>query len=284
MSKILDLKGIKIGKITIIEYAYSKNNHRWWRCVCECGNEIYVGSQNLIRGFPKSCGCFNKHNLEGKRFGKITVIERTTQRKHGSVVYKCLCDCGKAIYKTNGSILSNTNEYGCGCFNPKIKYDKKDKKLLSIWNGMKIRCSYTKGKNYKIYCGRGIKVCDEWLGENGFNNFKNWALKNGYENGLSIERINVNGNYCPENCTWIPLKEQAKNTRRTRRITINNETKCLADWLKIYKINASTFYGRKKKYNIDDATALSMPKIKERKFAEFGEFLADADKENSDSN
>jgi len=97
---------------------------------------------------------------------------------------------------------------------PRYVHQVKDhKRLWEIWNGIKKRCLFENDQRYHQYGGRGILMCDEW--QSSFDHFADWALSNGYEDGLSIERIDVNGNYCPENCKWIPLREQAFNKRDT---------------------------------------------------------------------
>lgn len=109
------------------------------------------------------------------------------------------------------------------------RYSKKDN--LSLWNiyhGMKKRCLNPNCKRYKDYGGRGIVICDEWL--KGFDYFADWAYANGYEQGLTIERIDVNGNYCPENCSWITRAEQAYNKRDSIKVTYNGITKDLTVW------------------------------------------------------
>ena len=103
---------------------------------------------------------------------------------------------------------------------------------------MKDRCYRNSCSNYCDYGGRGIKICDEWL--NDFSTFKEWALSNGYREGLTIERKDVNGDYCPENCCWIPKSEQAKNRRNSHFITYKGETKTLSDWSKELHIDRET--------------------------------------------
>lgn len=101
-------------------------------------------------------------------------------------------------------------------------------KIYKRWKTIKDRCYREKNNYYKHYGGRGIKMCQEWLDD--FMNFYNWAMANGYQDGLTIERIDVNGDYCPENCKWITLEEQALNKTNTRYLTYNGETKTLKEW------------------------------------------------------
>lgn len=104
----------------------------------------------------------------------------------------------------------------------------KNTRVYRVWQSMKSRCNYKSVNGYKNYGGRGITVCDEW--KNDFMNFYNWAMANGYKEGLSIDRIDVNGNYCPENCRWITMQEQYYNKRNTVYLTYKNKTQSLLDW------------------------------------------------------
>lgn len=103
---------------------------------------------------------------------------------------------------------------------------------------MNERCYNKNNKRYKDYGGRGIKICDEWLKDN--TRFFNWALNNGYNDNLTIDRIDVNGNYEPNNCRWTTLQQQNRNTRRNRYFTINGVTKCLKDWCTHYNVPCNT--------------------------------------------
>lgn len=113
-------------------------------------------------------------------------------------------------------------------------------RLYKIFQYMKQRCYNPKKKEYKNYGGRGITICEEWL--NDFINFYNWAICNDYNDDLTIDRIDVNKNYCPENCRWITKTLQNKNTRYTDKIKEGNEVLSLNDWVKKHKISKSTIY------------------------------------------
>jgi hypothetical protein len=104
---------------------------------------------------------------------------------------------------------------------------KKQTRLYRIWCGMKSRCRNPKFPRYPDYGGRGIVICQEW---NDYIAFREWALSSGYKENLCIERNNNNGNYCPDNCKWIPLAVQARNTRNNRHLTIFDETKTVVEW------------------------------------------------------
>ena len=125
-----------------------------------------------------------------------------------------------------------------------------NKELYKRFMKMVERCENPNCKAYENYGARGIRVCDEW--KNNFVSFYNWAMANGYRDDLTIERINVNGNYCPENCKFIPLSEQAKNKTNNVWITYNGETHYLAEWSRIIGLNAQTIRNRLKKYGYDN--------------------------------
>lgn len=133
----------------------------------------------------------------------------------------------------------------------------KRKRLYVIWINMKGRCFNQSRPDYKYYGERGITVCDDW--KNSFQDFKNWAMSSGYNDNLTIDRIDVNGNYCPENCRWIPFSEQRENTRQTRKITINGETKTIKSWCRQYGISYDMVIMRIHR-GMDDVSALLTPR------------------------
>lgn len=122
-------------------------------------------------------------------------------------------------------------------------HGQKHTKLYKVWEGMKRRCTNKNSGSYKYYGGKGIKVCDSWQN---FQPFYEWAKANGYKEGLTIDRINSNGNYEPSNCRWVTYKEQNRNYSRNHLITYNGETKCLTDWADYFKINRATISFRLK--------------------------------------
>lgn len=118
------------------------------------------------------------------------------------------------------------------------KHGGRNEPLYGVWCAMKERCNNPHNKRYERYGGRGIKVCEEWA--NDYGSFRNWASKNGYTKGLTIDRIENNGGYCPENCRWVTRAEQNRNYSRNRMLTLNGETLCLADMAKKYGIKSAT--------------------------------------------
>jgi len=124
-----------------------------------------------------------------------------------------------------------------------LQHSKKENlRLWNIYHSMKKRCLNPNCKRYKDYGERGIKICDEWL--KGFDGFADWAKANGYRNCLSIERVNVNGNYEPENCTWITMKRQARNKRKSIFITYKGQRMDLMDWCEQLGLKYDTIHHR----------------------------------------
>lgn len=190
-------------------------------------------------------------NYIGQKFGYVEVLEKTNERKNGNIVYKCKCHkCGQIINRTLCNLVSRKNKghnnMTCGCFNfhhnNLYKHGLSDTKLIYIYSNMKQRCYNKNNPGYKNYGGRGIKICNEWL--NSFENFYNWAIKNGYQENLTIERMNNNGNYEPSNCRWATKLEQVRNRRNTVLITYKNETKTIKEWAEQYNIEFVTLKTR----------------------------------------
>ena len=168
-------------------------------------------------------------------------IDPKTQKQYR--MWDCKCECGNVI-SLRTSTLNGKNgpcQISCGCYKKekarKAKFVHGDSKTRfhNIWEDMRRRCNDSSRRSYKDYGGRGIKVCDEW--QNNYLSFKEWALNNGYADDLSIERIDYNKGYNPENCTWIPMPEQSKNRRMCNFITINGITHIQADWAREYGIS-----------------------------------------------
>lgn len=161
----------------------------------------------------------NPLDITGMKFGYLTAIHKTDKRYDGSIVWLCQCDCGNAK-EVAAKLLKKHNTLSCGCYRKEqtrkanTTHGMYKHQLYWRWNSMINRCTKPSQRCYKSYGGRGITVCDEWKT---FEPFAEWALSHGYEKDLSLERIDVNGNYCPENCTWIPVCEQNKNRRPFKR-------------------------------------------------------------------
>ena len=184
-------------------------------------------------------------DLTGLKFGRLTVIQRSGT-KNGHVAWLCKCDCGKTIV-TIGNLLKSGKSKSCGC--KKIEtcgdthriHGKSNTRLYIAWQHMKQRCCNTKNDRYKYYGGRGISICDDWMQ---FEPFEQWALSNGYEDELTIDRIDVNGDYCPENCRWVTWETQQNNKRNNNIIEAFGEKRTLAEWSKISGVNRTTIQKR----------------------------------------
>lgn len=174
-------------------------------------------------------------DITGQRFGRLVALYPTDKRRSGKILWKCVCDCGMTTLATPNALKSG-NTSSCGCLyketrRGKLKHGMTGKRIHRIWKGMYNRCFNSNTYDFKYYGGRGITVCDEWRGDDGFQNFYEWAMANGYRDELTIDRIDVNGNYSPNNCRWITQYEQTRNRRNTINITALGKTMCLKDWI-----------------------------------------------------
>lgn len=255
MSRIKDLSGMRFGRLTVKRQAGLDNNSRaLWLCKCDCGNEVVVKSTNLIKGSTQSCGCIRIRNISGQKFGRLTAqyISGRQRRKDGKtkIIWHCICDCGNEV-DLAAERLVNGNTKSCGCYNrdpeskkATTKHGLSNTRLFTIWQGMKQRCYYKKHVSYDHYGGRGIQLCEAWKDD--FKAFYDWAMMNGYKDNLTIDRIDVNGNYCPENCRWIPAEQQYFNRTDNRLLTMGNVTKTITEWSLQYSIDRETVSSRLK--------------------------------------
>ena len=198
-------------------------------------------------------------DLKGKRFGRLTVINQSKKRGNaGQYYWDCLCDCGNKT-TVSGVNLRNSNTKSCGCYKKLVakkslfKHGKKRHPLYRVWSTMKERCKNPNSKKFKNYGLRGISVCKKW--DSDFMNFYNWAMNNGYLKGLSIERIDNNGNYEPKNCKWITMAEQAKNKTTTVRVYYFGKEMTIAELSNKTGLSYDLLYQRifKLKWSVDDA-------------------------------
>ena len=148
------------------------------------------------------------NDLTGRQFGKLTVVSRAQNNKRGRAMWKCVCECGRTSIVVGYNLTGGTTR-SCGCLARKHGKAKKER-LYNIWVGMRQRCRDKNSKDYIRYGGRGITVCKEW---HDYATFRQWALSNGYEDTLTIDRIDTNGNYEPSNCRWVSYKVQNNNLR-----------------------------------------------------------------------
>lgn len=171
-------------------------------------------------------------NLAGRKFGRLLVLRQSPYKKRGKILWICKCDCGNTA-EVISEYLKSGHTRSCGCLSTKHGYARKER-LYGIWVGMKQRCRDENSKDYSKYGGRGISVCSEWIDD--YLAFRDWALSNGYNDTLSIDRIHNDGNYCPNNCRWVTLKVQNNNTSRNTYATYGNQTHTLSAWAEILNI------------------------------------------------
>lgn len=268
--------GDTFGNLTICEFLGKihspKDNHYFYKVKCSCGSETIISGSRLKEKKTKSCkycnykktGAKQIDNINlGDKFGKFTVVSNEGQIKKESsnhYYYKVRCECG-AEEIVRGSLLKNNKKIMCRlCYakNSKTyKHGKTNTRLFNIWQSMRDRCNCETSQAYKWYGGRGIKICNEW--NNDFMTFYNWSINNGYSNDLSIDRIDVNGNYEPSNCRWADKITQANNRRKNRLITYNGETHTLAEWGRITGLNDYNLDNRINKYGWSIEKALTTP-------------------------
>jgi hypothetical protein len=180
--------------------------------------------------------------LKGRKYGRLAVVERVAN-KGDKVAWKCKCDCGNETIVTTTALQSgNTKSCGCLLHERITKHGMYKTKLYKTWNNMISRCYCNSFRNFKNYGGRGITVCKEWKED--FQTFADLALSHGYSDELTLDRIDVNGNYEPSNCRWITNKEQQHNKRSNRYITFNGKTHTLKQWSEITGIHPKTISTR----------------------------------------
>lgn len=189
-------------------------------------------------------------DLSGERYGRLVVVERHGSSACQKATWLCQCDCGNTSITNTGSLHNGTTR-SCGCLHKeeigalRRTHGMSKTRLYEIWSGIKKRCYYPNNHNYQWYGGKGIKVCDDWRDD--FEIFRDWAMCNGYNDKLTIERNDLEGDYSPENCRWITMFEQHSNTSRNLYLTINGETKTLSQWSRESGIHIETIRGRRKR-------------------------------------
>ncbi len=247
MGAFIDLTGRRFGKLLVLGRAERDSRGRTrYLCKCDCGNETIVQSSYLKLGDTKSCGCL-KHqvnwrfdNLTGQTFGKLYVVKRVENDAQGTVQYLCRCECGnekivRANHLKRGAVRS------CGCLASALTsqrnttHNKTGTRLYRIWRGIKVRCYDAHHKDFRDYGAKGVTICDEWRDD--FQAFYDWAMANGYEENLSIDRIDNSKGYSPDNCRWADNIQQANNKTTNYYVVYKNERLTLSELARKYHLN-----------------------------------------------
>lgn len=189
-------------------------------------------------------------DITGCKYNRLTAVKFSHSDKNYNQYWVFRCDCGNEIIARKSFVISGHSK-SCGCLQKEIAknevvkhsviHNESKTRLYRILKGIHARC---RDKSVKYYGAKGIEVCPEW---SDYTVFKKWAIENGYKENLTIDRIDYNGNYEPNNCRWATYKEQAQNTSRNHFITHNSETKCIAEWCRELNIKVSTFCQRMRK-------------------------------------
>lgn len=182
----------------------------------------------------------------GKQYGRWTVLSFSHRASGKRQMYVCKCACG-TVRPVSIAAIKNGHTISCGCLQKEVARKLKTKhgdihtRLYKIWQDMRCRCKYPSSKYYYMYGGAGIFVCPEW---DNYEIFRHWALTHGYDDTLSIDRIDGKKNYEPTNCRWITMKQQQRNKRTNRLITLGNKTQCVTDWCEELHLNRNTINKR----------------------------------------
>lgn len=205
-------------------------------------------------------------DLTGMKFGALKVLRKDEGKTDSSksCYWVCECDCGNIVSRRTSTLkLAQKGAMpNCGCIDKKRllscslsmkKHGMTNTRIFSVWGNMLDRCNNPRNNEYYLYGGRGISVCNEW--RNDFKSFYGWAMDNGYKTGLSIDRIDVNGNYEPSNCRWATIKEQIRNRRNTRFVEVDGKIKTLGEISEEYMVDYAKLYKKVvgKNMNIKDA-------------------------------
>lgn len=253
MPRRLELAGKTFGRLIVLEFDHiSRDGSSYWLCECGCENKtrLVVKGYDLKRGHSNSCGCLQreKNDITGKTFGRLTVLGLDHITDRGRTYWLCECGCENkthVVVRRDGLISGNT--LSCGCLhseeltNRLTKHGMSQSRIYKTWVGVQQRCNNERNPRFDDYGGRGITLCDEW---STFENFRDWALNNGYSDELSIDRIENDKGYSPDNCRWADSVTQQNNTRKNHHFTYGGETKTIAEWSRCLCVPYSTLWYR----------------------------------------
>ncbi len=254
-----DLTGQRFDMLTVLERTDKRvNRYIVWRCQCDCGNIVEVGSNNLRSKYRHSCGCHvrNSKVMEGERFHNLTALH--PDPSCGTKwVFRCDCGVEKSISKSK---VVSGQTVTCGSCEYHSKHLAKAKtthggaytRFYELYKGMIKRCYYEKAINYHQYGGRGIYVCDEWRHD--FQAFREWSESHGWREGLTLDRIDNDGPYSPDNCRWVDEVVQGNNRSTNKILEFRGESKTASQWADKLGIPRKTLYERLRRgWSTEDA-------------------------------
>ena len=245
--KLNDLTGHRFGRLTVLERV---ENNKWgqrkYLCKCNCGREIVTLGKNLCNGRVKSCGCArvsekNLQNLEGMQFGDLKVLERA---EIGYTLWKCRCICGAECIVASHDLISGKKK-SCGCRRGQ-NHKMSGTPIYNLWQHIKLRCFNPEYAGYENYGGRGITICDEWLNFQAFYDYIS-KLEHCGEEGYTIDRIDVNGNYEPGNVRFAFRRAQSRNKRNNIYADYFGKRTLVVDIAELTGIKYNTLVQRLKK-------------------------------------
>ena len=261
----IDITGKQYGYLYVKSYSHTKGKIAYWNCSCVCGNDVVKAGKLLRNGHIKSCGCMTSKlvsdskidDMQGRKIGRLIFKEYVGLLNHHAL-WLCQCSCGNECIVKASSVKSGVTS-SCGCLAHEILMDRNIKHncaylpIYRNYHHMIRRCYDSTSKAYKWYGERGIRVCDEWKNkDNGFMNFYNWAIENGYKeeilpngrNKWTIDRINVNGNYEPSNCRWATNIQQANNKRTNVFVEHEGKKYTIAEFVREFNLNYNNTLAR----------------------------------------
>lgn len=199
----------------------------------------------------------------GDRFGYLIVLSKYSKDKYSHIRYLCKCECGNETIVLKSQLTSGKTK-SCGCYQRKraaeaqFKHGMCHTKIYYVWKEMLQRCNNQNNLSFINYGDRGIEVCDKWKNNDGFINFYNWAMNNGYRDGLEIDRINNDGNYNPDNCRWASRFIQANNKRNNIVIKYKGNKMTVSEWSRVLGIDEKKIRQRIRKLGWSGEKAISI--------------------------
>lgn len=263
--------GMRFGKLSVISKAEpNRAGGKQWLCKCDCGNDLILYDSVLRKHHVGSCGCTERVDLSGQRFGHLLVLERALRAPSGQAQWLCQCDCGRRKVVNVCGLRTKRYVPSCGCISHGQAKDRftthglSDDYLYGVWSAMKSRCYDPKNDRYHRYGGRGIKVRDRWLED--FQNFYE-DMAPTFQPGLQLDRIDNDGDYCPENCHWVTPKENARNRSDNHLINTAIGKKTIVEQSELAGVSTLAIHGRLRNGFPEELSILPITLIRETQIA-----------------